>query len=274
MKQNKITPNRRISAIAVAGTVAVATVAVAVVICYGKLRDVWLEQSIVRDISEQVTVTSGKMVKGDVICGEFGLTNGANLAQIDFRRKREEILRKIPNLRTVSVKRQLPDKVVITTEERTPIAQLNLRGRRSATGKVVDSEGVVFICQRGTRMLPVIRETQSPGTAPGAQLDGRALAALKLIEVCRQAEFIELAVQEVDISKRDYLLATLGNYSRAKIAWEGFDGEGAGRKKDIERQLSMLLKAIRSRVATDTVTWNATDTSSPGRVYADTKGAL
>jgi hypothetical protein len=95
-----------------------------------------------------------------------------------------------------------------------------------------------------------------------------------MIEVCREADFTELGVQEIDISKRDYLLATLGNYSRAKIAWEGFDGENAGRKKDIERQLSMLLQAIRSRVATGTVIWNATDTSSPGRVYADTKGAL
>ena len=122
-------------------------------------------------------------------------------------------------------------------------------------------------------MLPVIREGK-PGSAPGSTLSGRALAALRLIEVCREAEYIELAIQEVDISKRDYLLATLGNYSRAKIAWEGFDQEGAGKKKDIERQISMLLKAIRSRVASGTVIWNATDTSSPGRIYADTKGAL
>jgi hypothetical protein len=123
-------------------------------------------------------------------------------------------------------------------------------------------------------MLPVIREPQAPGSAPGSQLKGRALAALKLIEVCRGAEFIELAVQEVDVSRRDYLFATLGNYSRAKIAWEDFDGDGAGKTKDIERQLSNLLKAIRSHVAAGTVIWNATDTSSPRRIYADTKGAL
>jgi hypothetical protein len=273
MKPNKITSNRRISTIAVAGSLAVAAVLIAVVISFEKLREIWLEQCVVRDLDEQVSVTSGKMVKGDVITGEFGLTNGANLALIDFKRKREEILRKIPNLRSISVSRRLPDKVVITTEERTPIARLNLRERKSTTGKVVDSEGVVFICQRGTQMLPVIRESK-PGSAPGSTLSGRALAALKLIEVCREAEYIELAVQEVDISKRDYLLATLGNYSRAKIAWEGFDQEGAGKKKDIERQVSLLLKAIRSRVATGTVIWNATDTSSPGRIYADTKGAL
>lgn len=274
MKQNKITHNNRKSAMAVAAITAVAVVAVALVICFDRLRDIWLEQCIVHDVAEQVSVTSGKMVKGDVICGEFGLTNGANLALIDFRRRREEILKKIPNLRSISVRRQLPDKVTIVTEERTPIAQLSYKGRRSATGKVVDSDGVVFICQRGTRMLPVIREAQAPGSAPGSHLTGRALAALKLVEVCREADFIELAIQEIDVSKRDFLFATLGNYSRAKIAWEGFDGDGAGKKKDIERQLSMLLKAIRSRVATGTVIWNATDVSSPGRVYADTKGAL
>ncbi|MBR3689424.1 MAG: hypothetical protein IKL85_10160 [Lentisphaeria bacterium] len=274
MKPNRKTPVDRKGALAVAGIAAAATILVALMFCYEKLHELWLEQCIVHDMNEQVTVTSGKMVKGDVITGEFGITNGANLALIDFRRKREEILRKIPNLRSISVSRSLPDKVAIVSEERTPIAQLNYRGRRATTGKVVDSEGVVFVCQRGTQMLPVIREMQAPGSSPGTRLSGRALAALRMIEVCREADFTELGVQEIDISKRDYLLATLGNYSRAKIAWEGFDGENSGRKKDIERQLSMLLQAIRSRVATGTVIWNATDTSSPGRVYADTKGAL
>jgi hypothetical protein len=273
MKPNKISSNKRISAIAVAGIVVTAAVMIAVVVGFEKLRGIWLEQCIVHDLSEQVSVTSGKMVKGDVITGEFGLTNGANLALIDFRRRREEILRKIPNLRSITVSRRLPDKVVITTEERTPIARLNLRDRKATTGKVVDSDGVVFICQRGTQILPVIKESK-PGSAPGAKLSGRALAALRLIEVCREAEYTELAIQEVDISKRDYLLATLGNYSRAKIAWESFDREDAGSKKDIERQVSMLLKAIRTRIPNGTVIWNATDTSSPGRVYADTKGAL
>ena len=274
MKPNKITPNDHKRALAIAGIIAAAAVLIALAICFEKLRDIWLEQCRIDDMPEQVSITSGKMVKSDVLAWEFGLTNGANLALIDFKRRREEILRKIPNLRSISISRQLPDKVTITTEERTPIAQLNYRGRKSATGKVADADGVVFICQRGTQMLPVIRETQAPGSSAGSTLSGRALAALRLIETCRQAEFIELAVQEVDISKRDYLLVTLGNYSRAKIAWEGFDSEDAGRKEKIERQLTMLLKAIRSRVAAGTVIWNATDTSSPGRIYADTKGTL
>ena len=274
MKPNKKTPTDHRRAIAIAGVTAVAAVLVALMICFEKLRDVWLEQCKIENFSEQVSITSGKMVKSDVLAWEFGLTNGANLALIDFKRKREEILRKIPNLRSISILRKLPDKVTITTEERTPIAQLNYCGRKSATGKVVDSDGVVFICQRGTHMLPVIREPQAPGSAAGSVLSGRALAALRLVETCRQSEFLELAIQEIDISKRDYLFATLGNYSRVKIAWSGFDSENAGRKEDIERQLSMLLMAIRSRIAPGTVIWNATDTSSPGRIYADTKGAL
>jgi hypothetical protein len=269
MKQNKITPNRRVSAIAVAGTVAVAAVAMALVICYEKLRDIWLEQCIVRDISEQVAVTSGKMVKGDVICGEFGLTNGANLALIDFRRKREEILRKIPNLRTVSVKRRLPDKVVITTEERTPIAQLNLRGRRSATGKVVDSEGVVFSFYRGTSMLPTIYEKNLEASEPGMRLKKRALSALRLLEACRQPEFQDLGVLDVDITKDDYILATLGDYSRVKIAWEGMDDFSPESKIRMTAQLNELAKAIRTRTAPAQM-WNAT---VPGAVALDPKGS-
>ena len=43
------------------------------------------------------------------------------------------------------------------------------------------------------------------------------MAALRLVEVCREAEFLELGLLEVDTSKHDFLFATLGNYSKLKI---------------------------------------------------------
>lgn len=274
MKQNKIEQSGHKSVYVVLALVFVAAVAVALAVGYGKLRDIWLEQCVIDDPARQVSVTSGMMVKADVLAEEFGLRKGANLALIDFDERRKAVLRKIPNLRSISVSRTLPDKVAIVAEERTPVARMNIRGRKSETGHVVDSDGVVFVWQRGTQMLPVIRELQAPGTAVGNRLSGRALAALRLIESSQEAGRSELGVLEVDITRPDYLLATLGNYSRAKVAWEGMDDPDATGRSGLDRQLTLLTKAIRSRIGDNTLIWNATDTSTPGRIYADSKGNL
>jgi len=275
MKQNKIEHTGSRNILVILSVVAVATVATGLYLGYDKLRKIYEEQCVIEDASLQVTITSGKMVKADVLAEEFGLRKGANLATIDFDAKREAILRKIPNLRSVSVSRQLPDKVKIVTEERIPLARMNVRGNRSETGRVVDSEGVVFVWQRGTQTLPVIREPQAPGTAVGHRLEGRALAALRLLESSTEPGRTELGILEVDVSKPDFLLATLGNYSRAKIAWEGMADPTPASRAALDQQLDLLVQAIRTRIGENTVIWNATDTTSKkGRIYADSKGSL
>lgn len=276
MKANKVERTGRRSVYAIIALVTIAAIATGVLLGYEKLRAMWLEQCVVTNLNEQAEIVAGTMVKADVIAGEFGLKNGANLALIDFDERRKAILEKIPNLKAVSIARRMPDKVAIVTEERVPIARLDIRGSRSASGKVADSEGVVFMCQRGTRLLPVVREPVAPGTQPGRRLQGRARAALELIETCRDGELQELGILEVDTSSPDYLLATLGaNYAKLKIAWEGMDQESTpASRTSLKRQLRHLVQAMRSRVGDDAVVWNATDFSKPGRIYADTKGKL
>ena len=274
MKQNKIKSNNgRRNALVILTVAAVVAVIVGVLFSYDRLHGLWLEQCVVHDVASQVSITSGRMVKADVIAENFGLTNGANLAQIDFSERRDALLRKVPNLRSISVTRHLPDRVTIVTEERTPIARMGLCGQSKDTCKVVDADGVVFICARGTRMLPIIREAQTPGTATGQTLTGRARAALQLIETVRDPNLAELGVLEVDVSKPDYLQAVLGDYSRAKIAWDGMDDPSPAKRDNLVRQLSLLLQAIRSRIGEGAVIWNATDTTpGTGYIYADGKG--
>jgi hypothetical protein len=235
-----------------------------------KLQGIYEEQCEIVDFAKQIEITSGKMVKPDVIAENLSLRKGANLARIDFARKREEILKKIPTLREVSITRIQPDKLIVTAEEREPIARLGIRGVRRVTGRVVDSEGVVFLCQRGTYHLPTISEPRSPGTGPGRQIGGRARAALSLIEACQKPEFQELNVQDVDISRPDYLFATLGDYSRLKISWEGMDEAPSEKSRaELHRHLDHLVRTIRSRVGVGTKIWNAT---MPDHIFADTQG--
>lgn len=274
MKENKIKRKGHFGLIIGSSIVAVCLILVGLCLSYNKLHEIWIEQCELVDPAVQVEVSPGKMVKADILMENLGLRKGANLALIDFDAKRQEVLRKIPNLRAISISRRLPNKVKIVTEERTPMARMNIRGRKSETGRVVDADGVVFIWQRGTQTLPIIRETQAPGTPVGATLSGHAMAALMLLKASLEPDRSDLNILDIDVSKPDYLLATLGNYSTAKIAWEGMDDPSPAHAASLNRQLDMLAKAIRSNIGATTRIWNATDTSTPGRIYADSKGNL
>lgn len=250
----------------------VALLVVGVVISADKLKDLYLEQCVIRDMASQVSITSGKMVKADVIAENLGLRPGANLATIDFAAKREELLAKVPNLLSIRITRKLPDKLTVVAEERVPVARLERTGRKKAdSGRVVDTEGMVFLWQRGTQSLPVIRETQLPGTPKGSRIKGRLLAALRLVEACREPELLELGLLEVDTSKHDFLVATLGNYSKAKILWYEMDESTPNARNDLVHRLTLLRDTIRTRITPNAVIWNAT---IPDRIFADTQEML
>lgn len=277
MKTNRIRHPGR-GRLVILSLVVLALVTAGLALGYDKLRDLWLEQCVIRDMDRQVSVESGEMVKADVIAENLGLRTGGNLATIDFKEKREALLRKVPNLRDIRIRRFLPDRVSVTIEERKPIARVGVLKRKTDTGKVADAEGMVFFCARGTKLLPVILEKPAQGTSAGHRLENRAQAALRLICACHDTEFQELGILDVDITHPDWLLATINtgsSYARLKIAWEGMDApETPDSHASLVRQLTHLRDAIRTHVGDGAVIWNATDYSYPGRIYADTKGKL
>ena len=271
MKATKIERKNRTGLIATAVIIALAALGVGAALGYDKLREIYLEQCVITDMASQVEISAGKMVHPSTIAEELGLRVGANLALIDFSAKREELLAKVPNLREVRISRRLPDKVIISTDERVPVARMGLKGKGSVTGRVVDTEGMVFVWQRGTQTLPIIREALPPGTPKGQRITRRTLAALRLVEACREPGFAEFGILEVDVSKPDFLLATLGNYSKVKIAWNEMDEQTPAAMADLRVRLANLQKAIRSQIAPNTTIWNAT---MPDTIFADTQGKL
>ena len=78
-----------------------------------------------------------------------------------------------------------------------------------------------------------------------------------------------LKIQEVDTFKQDYLFVTLGDASRAKIAWEDMESRTRTSRTSLRRQLTRLSQAIKSNVAAGTKLWNAMDYGTPGRIYAN-----
>jgi len=269
MKANKVERRRPRSIIAIAAIIFLAAVTVGVTAAYSKLRDLWIAQCVVTDVTAQATCTDGTMVKGGTVLDKFGIRNGANLALIDFDAKRREILDQIPNIRSISVVRRMPNRVEITVEERHPVVRMGIHGCATVTGRVADTEGVVFSCRRGTSMLPTIRESKTAITQVGRRLTGRNLAALRLVETASDAEFASLGMLDLDVTKQDYILATLGNYSQAKIAWEGMDNPTESNRPNLVTRLQQLYRAVKNpdNVGSDAKTWNAT---IPNRIFADT----
>lgn len=278
MKTNRIRHSGGRTPLIIGALVLLALVGLGVAFGFDRLRDLWLDQSVIRAMDGQVEIQSGRMVKADVIAECLGIKPGVNLGTIDFAERREAILRKVPNLRELRIQRFLPDRVRITIEEREPIARLSVRGRKGDTGKVVDVDGVVFLCSRGTRLLPVLREASEPGTSIGHRLDGRARAALRFVAACQDPAFQELGILEADVAYPDWLFATINtgtSYTQLKLAWDGMDEpETPESHASLIRQLTHLRDAIRTRIGDGAVIWNATDFSYPGRIYADTKGKL
>ena len=131
---------------------------------------------------------------------------------------------------------------------------------------MADLEGVVFPFSSNVSALPVIREATA--TPAGKRLTGMAAAAVRLVEEAALPDLADLSVLEVDTTHADYLLVTLGDYSRARIAWDRMCEDTRASRTSLTNQLTRLSKAIATRVITQPTLWHATDYGSPGRVFA------
>jgi len=235
------------------------------------LRKTWREQCVVTDRELDVVIDNRKdeqrrMVHPDIITLYFGLTNGANLATIPFAELRNKLLGRIPNIADLKIERRLPNRVTITVVEREPAVRITTLKGRADSGRVADLEGVVFPFSSNVSALPVIREASA--TPAGKRLTGMAAAAVRLVEEAALPELADLSVLEVDTTHADYLLVTLGDYSRARIAWDRMCEDTRASRTSLTNQLTRLSKAIATRVITQPTLWHATDYGSPGRVFA------
>ena len=239
-----------------------------VAVAFNAFREIWREQCRVTDRELDVVISpcNMKMVHPDVITLQFGLTNGANLATIPFAELRENLLRKSPNIRDIRIERRLPNRVTVEVVEREPIVRVVADRTRNETGRVADAEGVVFRFSNNTSLLPLVRESATQPTAPGKKLSGNVAAALRLVEEAQHVG--DIRILEVDTSHPDYLLATLGNYDRAKIAWDHMQDDTRTARESLARQLKHLSRTIAMGLTPSTTLWIATDWGPGGRIYA------
>ena len=256
--------------IAIAAAAIAIVAGIGVTMAFKKLKHTYELQCCVTDAGEQVEVVTGKIVPARLIINHFGLTNGMNLAHVPFADLRERLIKDTPNLRDIKITRTLPNKVRVEAFERVPVVRVIGSGANANPNSTADSEGAVFwYPRRDTTLLPIIRESAKTTSTPGTKLSGAALSALWLLEEASAPEFSILKIQQVETFKQDYLFATLGDSSRAKIAWEDMDKDTKASRTSLRRQLKRLSQAMQSNVAAGTKLWNATDWGVPGRIYAN-----
>ena len=273
MKKNVTAPKRHGRIIVAAVLFGIALIALAgwgAKIAFDRMRQTYLHQCCVTNAGEQVEVVTGKIIPARLIVNHFGLTNGVNLADIPFAALRERLIKDMPNLRDVKISRRLPNFVRVEVSERVPVVRVIGSGANASPNNAADREGVVFwYPRRDTALLPIIREAKKKTSAPGDRLTGMALAALQLLDEASDPAFAALKIQEVDTFKPDYLFATLGDSSRAKIAWEDMEKPTKASRISLTNQLTRLSKAVKTNLAAGTKLWNATDWGTPGRIYAN-----
>lgn len=264
LRPNRIQRSNRRVTIAAGVILLIAAAVIGVCAAYDTLHEMWIEQCVITDFSEQVKISTDKMVKSDVIAECFDLRNGANLALIDFETKRRETLLHFPSLKEITIVRRLPNRVSITVEEREPAVRLEACGDRRRSGRVMDTSGTVFTCYRGTEQLPIVRENRTPPSKPGERLSGRVIAALRLAETFK--DYVHIGLLEIDTSKPDFLIATLGNYSKLKITWKDMDRDNAASSQDLAMRLKLLHQAMLNQISSKPVMWYVSDDSTD--IYA------
>ena len=244
---------------------------------FGALRRIWREQFRVQDSAIDVVVTStGKNVTSATIIYYFGLTNGANLATIPYDELRKSLIARIPNIRDILIERRLPRRVTVSVKEREPAVRIAPAKGSPDSGLVADYDGVVFRTYNAPP-LPIIRETNDVRHTPGQRLVGHARAALQLVHLLAEVAdgkadappaLADLRVLEINTAQKDHLLATLGDYSTAEIAWERMGEDADIARQSLRRQLVRLAQAIATRLTPRATRWIATEYEKGGRVYA------
>ncbi|MCK5849550.1 MAG: FtsQ-type POTRA domain-containing protein [Kiritimatiellae bacterium] len=183
----------------------------------------------------EIDVKAGCVVDANLVRDYTHIVNGTNMFAFDIKHARNEILN-VPNVKSVEIIRQLPDTVKISIAERIAVARI---GRTGAVGADVD--GVVFVLRRSLGKLPVILGCRPADPVPGSRVNGIGLAALTVLDVCRELRS-GLQVSSVDVSRPGHLLVRRSGSARTvKLPWPGGEEMPPGYRELIK---SKLLKEI------------------------------
>jgi hypothetical protein len=244
--------------------------AVGIFYVYSLLSNICKEQTIITDQELDVVIETGKMVSPDVIVWQFGLTNGAVIADIPFAELRKSFLDRIPNVQDIKIEIKKPNRVIVEVFEREPIARIVSSKKDAPIGRVVDADGMVFrmLDSESVKMLPIIREGGEV-SAIGKKLSGMTVAAMHLVRTALENEFSTFRITEIKADKTDYLYLSFADASHAKFAWKKMGEDSKESYNSLKMQMQRLRSMMATKVNSPNTIWIMTDWNTPGRGYAN-----
>ncbi len=212
---------------------------------------------------KNLNIQEGTIITSDLIKEYTQLKEGMNLFGFDIAKVRKDFIRQSPNVKSMEIRRELPDSLHIRVVERVPVARV---GRRSPF--VADSEGYVFSVRSGYQTLPVITGYRDPSLRPGSRLCGMSLAALEVVEACYDQK-LGLHIDEVEVNNPEHITLYVpdGNkVNQITLAWRGMGKRSAESRQLLARKLGRIAEAMQQESGRQRSRFNAV---LDDRVFAD-----
>ncbi|MBQ9430334.1 MAG: FtsQ-type POTRA domain-containing protein [Kiritimatiellae bacterium] len=217
------------------------------------------EQFQLHNMAENLKITTGKMVKEDLVHDQFGLKDGTNLFSVSISTIRKKLL-DVPSIKDVKIVREMPGRLDITIIERTPVARTKELG-----GWVADSDGVVFMYNLpDVGNLPLIRlSDESAQVEPGDRLSQMDLEAVRLVCSTMRPDS-KLRLMEIDARNNGFLQLHFSDFRNAMIAWRGMGNPTTASQSSMQSQLDRLEQAMETDIGR---AYRSFDARTSGRVY-------
>lgn len=163
----------------------------------------------------------------------------ANIEEI-----RDQLLMKVPRLKTVEIKRRLPGELTIRVRERVSMAQLEVNNYYLT----LDREGYVLGPMPGSKVLPIIAGYVLPGIRPGVQLSAAGVRnALEVLDVCQTTPIgRRVRIASIDVRNAQALDLRLADGERVLLAWAHMGEPSSLARQQLEQKLVRLVESLKS----------------------------
>ncbi len=179
----------------------------------------------------------------------YNLHAGLNLFALNLAQIHADLLT-LPGVRSVEIRRQLPDTLIVRVGERSALALLVT----DAMSLPVDREGFTLVPRAAVTRLPVIVGSRVPGLKPGLQItEAQIRDALTVLDLCETLRLNEvLRVDSINVAHPDNLELRLASGERvpmARVQLEDRLRRLAGVKKSLadRRQTASLIDCTLNR---------------------------
>jgi cell division septal protein FtsQ len=184
---------------------------------------------------------NGQSITPQVVRDLTGIAEGTNLFSMSLSGARAQFLKKKPEVKSIVMRRQLPDAMTVEVSERVTLARL---GRWGSCG--VDRDGWVFPVKMTGRDLPVISGCAETSLRPGNRAEQAVLNAIDVLEACNRSRTGErVRIASIDVGNKEHLELYLAGGERIKLNWAGMGTPAPEARGALDKKLAHLSDALR-----------------------------